>query len=57
MMYNVTGELAAVLANNVKVNGEYVINVNTSAYTNGIYFIQFQSGHEVKTAKLIINNK
>ncbi len=55
VVYNPTGEVMEVLATQLKINGEYILNLHTSAYNNGIYFIQVQTAHEVKTLRLIIN--
>ncbi len=40
---------------NVKVTGEANLSVNTSAYSNGIYFIKIDKGTQSKTLKFVKN--
>lgn len=50
-VYNSIGQTIA----NVKVTGDANLTVNTSAYSNGIYFIKVDKGNESKTIRFIKN--
>lgn len=50
-IYNSIGQLVA----NTKVTSEANLAINTSAYSNGIYFIKIDKGSESKTIKFIKN--
>jgi hypothetical protein len=50
-IYNSIGQTIA----NVKVTGDANLVVNTSAYSNGIYFIKVDKGNESKTIRFIKN--
>ncbi|MCO6148027.1 T9SS type A sorting domain-containing protein [Flavobacterium sp. NRK1] len=50
-IYNSIGQTVA----NVKVTTEANLTVDTSAYSNGIYFIKIDKGNESKTIKFIKN--
>ncbi len=51
VIYNSIGQTVA----NVKVTTEANLTVDTSAYSNGIYFIRIDKGNESKTIKFIKN--
>ncbi|MGQ2982873.1 T9SS type A sorting domain-containing protein [Flavobacterium sp.] len=50
-IYNSLGQTMA----SVKVSGTSNLNVNTSAYANGLYFIKLDKGSQSKTIKFIKN--
>ena len=50
-IYNSIGQTIA----SVKVTGEANLTVNTSAYSNGIYFIKIDKGNESKTLRFVKN--
>jgi len=51
VIYNSIGQLVA----NAKVNTEANLTIDTSAYSNGMYFIKIDKGNESKTIKFIKN--
>jgi len=51
VIYNSIGQLVA----NAKVTSTANLTVDTSAYSNGIYFIKIDKGAETKTIKFIKN--
>jgi hypothetical protein len=50
-LYNSLGQTII----SVKINSEAYLTVNTSAYSNGVYFIKVDAGSESKTLKFIKN--
>jgi len=54
-IYSISGKKIRELMNGVKMPGEYEMTVDVSDIAAGVYFIQFVSGGQVVTKKLIIN--
>jgi hypothetical protein len=53
-VYDILGNLIAVLVNEEKSKGNYSIEFNASTLTSGVYFYTLQSGDFSKTKKLIL---
>jgi hypothetical protein len=48
-IYNSLGQMVA----SVKVSDSAALTINTSAYSNGIYFVKLVKGNQSKTLKFI----
>ncbi len=54
---DITGKIVKIALQNEKVgSGAIAIDLNTSGFSNGIYFVQISSGSVNATTKLIVNN-
>ena len=52
-VFNSNGQLLKTIINSVSEAGNHQINLNTSNYPDGIYWIRFNSETNVETIKLI----
>ena len=53
-VYDINGNHAATLLNDVKSAGYYSVTWNADSHSTGMYFIQFRSDHMIKTMKVIL---
>jgi choice-of-anchor A domain-containing protein/uncharacterized repeat protein (TIGR01451 family) len=53
-VYNITGQLVAVLANGYFNNGSYEVTFNASNFASGIYLYQIQAGNYIQTKKMVL---